>query len=148
MVCRVVSRDRDQREHMVLRTENDISTLYAGMVDKFMIRGCVVLPPPKGKRKLLARYARFHKVGAVRADETGSVNITRMSTTPILPIMAGDQCARLQLYLRCLARHPILGNDSQFRHFLEQQDMVEVYKLPYRDKVAERFMRMADKFSM
>ena len=26
--------------------------------------------------------------------------------------------------------------------------MVEVYKLPYRDKVAESFIRMADKFSM
>ena len=47
-----------------------------------------------------------------------------------------------------MARHPILGNDSQFRHFLEQQDMVEVYKLPYRDNVVERFMRMVDKFTM
>ena len=86
MFCRVVSRDREQREHRVLRTEKDISALYAGMVDKFMSRGCVVLPPPKGKIKLLARYARFHKVGAVRADETGRVNITRRSTTPIMSL--------------------------------------------------------------
>ena len=85
MFCRVVSRDREQREHSVLRTEKDISALYAGMVDKFMSRGCVVPPPPKGKSKLLARYARYNKVGAVRADETGTVNITRRSTAPILP---------------------------------------------------------------
>ena len=83
MVCRLVSRDRKQREHMVLRTEKEISALYAGMVDKFMRRGCVVPPPPKGKSKLLARYARYNKVGAVRASETVTVN--RRSTKPILP---------------------------------------------------------------
>ena len=81
----MVSRDREQREHRVLRTEKEISALYAGMVDKFMSRGCVVPPPPEGKSKLLARYARYNKVGAVRTDETGTVNITRRSTTPILP---------------------------------------------------------------
>ena len=43
---------------------------------------------------------------------------------------------------------PYLGMTPSSDTFLEQQDMVEVYKLPYRDKVSERFMRMFDKFSM
>ena len=52
------------------------------------------------------------------------------------------------MYLRCIARHPVLGKDMQFRQFLEVQDMVEGFKLPYRDKVVERFMKVADRFAM
>ena len=52
------------------------------------------------------------------------------------------------MYLRSIAKHPLLGKDTQFRQFLELQDMVEGFKLPYRAKVAEQFLKMADRFSM
>ena len=51
-MCRVISRDRDQTEHRVIRTDADITSLYQGMVDKFSSRGCIVPPPPARSSKM------------------------------------------------------------------------------------------------
>ena len=68
MVCRVVSRDREQTEHRVVRTDADISALYKGMVDKFASTGFIVPSPPggSGAAKLMARY---NKIGTT--DKAG-----------------------------------------------------------------------------
>ena len=65
-MCRVVSRDREQTEQRVIRTDADISALYKGMVDKFASTGFIVPSPPGGPgggaAKLMARY---NKIGTV-----------------------------------------------------------------------------------